>query len=328
MDIAETDSGRERFRVLTLDGGGIRGAFTASVLAELENRTGRSCAEQFDLIAGTSTGGLLAIALALGHPAERLCGLYRQSGGTIFPLERPVSRFRGMLRQFRTTKYEQTALRAALTDVLGNERLGAARTRLVIPAYDITTGRVFVFKTRHLDRFRYDIDIPAVEIAMCTSAAPTYFPANLLPQNAEAAYVDGGVWANAPIMVAITEAVGFLGKGFDELDVLSVGTTSPVPDFSKEIDSGLIRWGTRMTSLFMTAQTQGAVAMAQVLCRDRFHRINAVVPDEWMAMDSTQSVDKLIAAGRAEARKDANYRVVSERFLNGTPVECFIDAGE
>lgn len=78
----------------------------------------------------------------------------------------------------------------------------------------------------------------------------------------------------------------------------------------------------------MTAQTQGAMAMAQVLCRDRFHRINAVVPDEWMAMDSTQSVDKLIVAGRAEARKDANYRIVSQRFLNGTPVERFIDAGE
>jgi len=324
MTNGEISSRRDRFRILALDGGGVRGAFTASVLAELESRTGTRCAERFDLIAGTSTGGLLAIALALGHPAERLCELYRHNGGAIFPLEQRMSRIRGLLRQFRTTKYAQTALRAALTDVLGTERLGAARTRLVIPAYDITTGRVFIFKTRHLDRFRFDIDIPAVEIAMCTSAAPTFFPANLLPEHAEVAYIDGGVWANNPVMVAITEAAGFLGKKLADLDVLSVGTTSPVPDFSDEIRAGLIGWGPRISSLFMTAQAQGAVAMAQVLCAKGFHRINAVVPNDWMAMDSTRSVEKLIGAGRAEAVKDANYRVAQQRFFNDTPVEPFV----
>lgn len=247
----------DRFRVLALDGGGVRGAFTASVLAELENSTGTRCAERFDLITGTSTGGLLAIALAMGHPAEELCELYRRNGNAIFPLEGRTSRFLGLLRQFVKSKYDQGALRGALKEVLGDAKLGAAHTRLVIPAYDITTGRVFVFKTRHLDRFRYDVDVKAVEIAMCTAAAPTYFPANLLPEHAKVSYVDGGVWANAPVMVGITEAVGFLGRRLDELDVLSVGTTAPVPDFSDEIRSGLIGWGPRMASLLMTARIAG-----------------------------------------------------------------------
>jgi uncharacterized protein len=327
MDTDDVESGRGRFRILALDGGGIRGAFTASVLAELEKQTGTRCGERFDLITGTSTGGLLAIALALGHPAERLCQLYRENGRTIFPLVGRVKRFGGLLRQLRKNKYDQTALRAVLTSVLGEARLGDARTRLVIPAYDLTNGRVFVFKTRHIDRFRYDVNVPAVEIAMCTSAAPTYFPANLLPEHARTAYVDGGVWANTPVMVGITEAVGFLGKSLDALDVLSVGTTSPVPDFSDEIRSGLVGWGPRLSSLFMTAQAQGTVAMAEVLCGKSFHRINAVVPNDWMAMDSIESVEKLIGAGLAEAHKNANYRVVSSRFLNDDPAEPFRDAG-
>lgn len=313
----------DRFRVLALDGGGIRGAFTASVLAELEERTGVRSAERFDLIVGTSTGGLLAITLALGHPARRMCQLYRDSGGSIFPLQGRLSRLQGLFRQAHRAKYPQAALRAALTEVLGQEKLGAAQTRLVVPAYDITTGRVFVFKTRHLERFAYDIDVPAVEVGMSTSAAPTFFPANLLPDHAEVAYVDGGVWANTPVMVGITEAAGFLGRSVDQLDVLSVGTTSPVPDYSDLVRSGLFRWGPKMINLFMTAQAQGAVAMAQVLCGDRFHRINATVPDDWMALDNTARVDKLIGAGSAEARKDGNYRVAREMFFNDTPVQPF-----
>jgi len=206
MSAGEQDVQADRFRILALDGGGVRGAFTASVLAALENSTGTSCAERFDLITGTSTGGLLAIALAMGHPAEELCDLYRRNGKAIFPLEGGTSRFLRVLRQFVKPKYDQTALRAALKEVLGDAKLGAARTRLVIPAYDITTGRVFIFKTRHLDRFRYDVGVKAVEIAMCTSAAPTYFPANSLPEHGDVKYIDGGVWANVPVMVGITEA--------------------------------------------------------------------------------------------------------------------------
>jgi uncharacterized protein len=327
MTIGATQDERSRFRVLSLDGGGVRGAFTASVLAELEQRTGTRCAERFDLIAGTSTGGLLAIALAMGHPADRLFAFYRDRGASIFPFERRLGRFRGALRQLRTTKYAPTALRDALTDLLGASTLGEAHTRLVIPAYDITTGRVFVFKTRHLPRFEYDVDVPAVDIALCTSAAPTYFRANLLAQHAKVAYIDGGVWANTPAMVGIVEAVGFLGRGLDEIDVLSVGTTSPVPDFSNQVQSGAIAWGKGMVDLFMTAQTQGSVAMAQVLCGSRFHRINMTVPDEWTTMDTVRRVHELIGAGQAEARKKANHEVVRERFLNDTPIERFVDAG-
>lgn len=327
MDAQREDGGSDRFRILSLDGGGIRGAFTAAVLAEFEKGTNTRCAERFDLITGTSTGGLLALALALGHPAERLCELYLENGRAIFPLDGRFSRLRGSLRQLTRSKYDPTALRAAVTKVLGKETLGAARTRLVIPAYDITTGRVFVFKTRHVERFRFDTGIEAVEIAMCTSAAPTYFPAHSLPQRGDAAYVDGGIWANAPVMVGLVEAVGFLGIPVDQIDILSVGTTSPVPTFSGELRSGLWGWGPRLSNLFMTAQAQGSVSMAQVLCGDRLHRINAVVPDDWMAMDSTKSVAKLIATGRAEAQKDANYSLVAKRFLNGKPVERFSAAG-
>ncbi len=165
------------FRILSLDGGGLMGAFTASVLATLEQSTGRRIVDHFDLITGTSTGGIIAIGLGMGASAEEILRFYEEQGADIFPPARGVGGWVKTLGNLRRPKFSPEALRQAITSVVGDQPLKAARTRLAIPAYDASMGRIYVFKTPHDPDRAQDADTPAVDVALATSAAPTYFPA-------------------------------------------------------------------------------------------------------------------------------------------------------
>src|SRR5437899_3194933 len=112
-----------RFRILSLDGGGIKGAFTASVMASLEEETGKAAADYFDLITGTSTGGIVALGLGLSLPAKQIMEFYRERGPTIFPNTSLVQRTRSILRQLIAPKHSHDVLKEALRQVLGERRL-------------------------------------------------------------------------------------------------------------------------------------------------------------------------------------------------------------
>src|SRR2546428_1711765 len=226
------------FRILSLDGGGIKGAFTASVLATLEQDTGKSVNGHFDLITGTSTGGIIALGLGLGIPAAEIRDFYADQGGTIFPTTGLVQRTAGFFRQIFGPKHSHETLRQALVGVFGDRRLGESKCRLVIPTYDAIAGRIFLLKTAHHERFKYDVDAPAVDVALATSAAPTYFSAAPFPGHSDASYVDGGVWANSPLLVGLVEAVHFLRVPLAAVDVLSIGTTSKPSSIQQQRDSG------------------------------------------------------------------------------------------
>src|SRR6266576_55466 len=99
-----------RFRILSLDGGGIKGAFTASVVAALEKDTGKAAADYFDLITGTSTGGIVAIGLGLGLPAKQIMEFYSKHGPTIFPSTSLIQRTRGFIRQLFAPKHSHDVL--------------------------------------------------------------------------------------------------------------------------------------------------------------------------------------------------------------------------
>jgi len=202
------------FRILSLDGGGIMGAFTASVLAtyekECKQRTGKGLVDHFDLITGTSTGGIIAIGLAMGANAQEVCSFYETRGPQIFPAGGGMGGWIRLMRNLVRPKFSPRALRAAIQQVVGDRPLAEAKTRLVVPAYNAEMGRVYLFKTPHHPWYEYDRDLPAVDVAMATSAAPTYFPAHHIP--GRGTFIDGGVWANCPAMVGFVEAVDFLGR--------------------------------------------------------------------------------------------------------------------
>jgi uncharacterized protein len=311
------------FRILSLDGGGLMGAFSASVLTTFERTMGRRIVDHFDLITGTSTGGIIAIGLGMGQSAEQILRFYEEKGAAIFPSAKGVGGWLKTLRTLRRPKFSPEALRQAIASVVGDQPLKAAQTRLAIPAYDASMGRIYVFKTPHDPDRSQDADTPALDVALATSAAPTYFPAHRLPAH-RGIFIDGGVWANCPAMVGIVEAVGFCGQRLEDIHVLSISTTNYPFRIAEPVQlGGLLGWGQKVIETFMFGQAQGAVAQATCLLRDRFHRIDYITEPRIYAMDDAKVVQELIILGRGEAEKIEHRRVVRERFLDGSPVVPF-----
>ena len=166
-------------RILVLDGGGIKGAFAASFLQTIEENTGKKIADHFDLIAGTSTGGIIALGLGLGMSANEITQFYVNDGPRIFGQQNPLdehgwfsrcaSKLGGALsrgRQISAPKYDPSQLKKALERAFQSKRLGDSSVRLVIPAYHADKEDVYVFKTKHHQRFQMDWKESAVNVAL------------------------------------------------------------------------------------------------------------------------------------------------------------------
>jgi hypothetical protein len=225
-------------RILSIDGGGIRGIIPALVLAEVEARTGRRVAELFDLVAGTSTGGILACALTIprARPAAEVVELYRTEGPRIFrrSLWQRIESADGLIDE----KHDDAGLRSALADYLGTARLSDAVPRVLVTSYDLEHREPYFFKS-----WRPERDAPMVDVARATAAAPTYFePIGLEGR----ALVDGGVFATNPAMCAYAEAVRLAQEAGARVDVrmVSLGTgrlTRPI-HLAAARGWGLVEW--------------------------------------------------------------------------------------
>src|SRR5712691_7554184 len=314
------------FRIFSLDGGGIKETFSAAALAALEEATGKRCVEHFDLITGTSTGGIIAIGLGLGLTAREIVEFYEEHGPDIFPNMSLVQRRLGWLRQmFWGPKLSGDVLRQKLTLVFGDRKFGESQCRLLIPTYDAIGGRIFLMKTAHHERFRFDVAAPAVDVALATSAAPTYFKAATFPQHEHASYVDGGVWANCPALAGLVEAVSCLKVPLDQIDILSIGTTTTPFSIAEYAEVSAAEWNLGLVSVMFEAQVEAAVAQASLLTNGRLHRINAVVSAGDFSLDDARpaKIQRLMNLGRGEAVKKANLDVVQSRFLNDIPAPKF-----
>lgn len=308
-----------RFRILSLDGGGIRGTFTASVVANLEQLTGKRLVDHFDLIIGTSTGGVIALGLGLGLEAQEILKFYVERGPDVFPSTGAHRVLHGIRHAFRH-KYSQRALQGALKDVLGEKTLGESRCRLVIPAYDCNAGRVQLFKTAHHARLVRDYRMPAVEVAMATSAAPTYFPAFAATDGQT--FLDGGIWANCPIVLGLLESVFVLGYSPTDIDVLSIGTTEAPFDVPKDAGvGGFLAWNRRLVTLLMQAQIDGALAQAQIITGKRAQRVDASTRPGRFTMDDATKIEELRGLGAFHAKRVVDD--VDSRFLD-VPAKKFV----
>jgi hypothetical protein len=311
------------FRILSLDGGGIMGAFAASALAAFERATGRRIVEHFDLITGTSTGGIIAIGLAMGATAEEIRRFYEEEGATIFPGRVGVKRWVGRVKNLFRPKFSSEALRETIRKVVGNQPLKEAKTRLVIPSYDVNVGKVYLFKTPHHKTYTDNADLPAVDVALATSAAPTYFPAHTIP--GLGTFIDGGLWANCPAIVGVVEALDFLGKAPEQVRMLSLSTTSyPFHIGNPDRPRGLVGWAPVLLDTLMFGQIQASVNTSYCLLkRGTFHRIDPQVPPGTFRLDNPASTPQLIGLGRQYAQLNEHMGVVKESFLNGQKVEPF-----
>ena len=285
-------------RILTIDGGGIKGVFPAAFLATLEDELGGPVADYFDLIAGTSTGGIIAIGLGLGMTAKELLHLYREAGGRIFARRRYAAR----MFDFFRAKYTNAALRTALVGAFGEKYLGESRTRLLIPSLNLAAERVHLYKTSHHPSLVNDYKVPAVEVALATVAAPTYFPIHVSPEGVP--YIDGSMWARNPLGLAVIEAIGILDWPRDGIQVLSLGCTSTHLNVSwqKRISLGASYWGARIADVFMKAQSSSAIATAHVLIGSKnVFRISPDMSAYHFTLDGVQHMPLLAELGRDEA---------------------------
>jgi patatin-like phospholipase/acyl hydrolase len=284
------------YKILSLDGGGIKGVFPISFLASVEEAIGDSITNYFDLIVGTSTGGIIAIGLGLGMTSQEILAFYENLGPKIF------NGFLGIkhLRQVACSKYKQAPLQQALSETFREAKLGNSNKRLVIPSLNLETGAVHLYKTAHHPRFEKDYKMDVVNIALATASAPTYFPAfqgvSGLP------LVDGGMWANNPTGVAVVEAIGILQWPKESIKVLSLGcTTEPLKiGWARRIGIG---WATKSVDVFMTAQCSAAISTAQVLLgKEKVFRVSTHVAKGRFSLDGVKDIKELRGLGDSEAR--------------------------
>lgn len=286
------------FRVLALDGGGLKGLFTASFLAEVEDAIGGRVVDYVDLIVGTSTGGIIALGLGAGLSAEEIARFYESTGPGVFS-----RRSRVPLLSWFASKYDSKPLEKAITEIIGGKRLGESITRLVIPSANLDRGEVHLNKTSHHPRFERDYKKSMVEVALGTASAPTYFPP--FRGSDVGQLVDGGIWANNPAGVAAVEAVGVLNWPADRIRMLSVGTTSEPLDAgaTRRLSGGVLTWR-RALNVILAVQSSASLGTAQHLVgHENIFRVDPIVPAGRYSMDGSKEFKALRALGVSEARR-------------------------
>lgn len=227
-------------KVLAIDGGGIRGIIPAVVLARIEQKMGKRINEIFDFVVGTSTGGMLSLALSRRSALEAraMIEIYAEYGPSIF--------YRGWRWTIRSMgnlngpKYDVEALEKACRACMSKDVMGQSKIRSLVTSYDIK---------RRAPQFFSDYDtplVPMVDAALATSAAPTYFAPH---KN----YVDGGVCDNNPALSGVIEACKLSEATVRECLVLSLGTGSDnvAMDGQEAASWGLLTWAQKLPSIFM-----------------------------------------------------------------------------
>jgi len=284
------------FRVLSLDGGGMRGVYTASLLEnysrEIAKREKREktldIGAGFHLIVGTSTGGIIAAALAAGKPINQVKELYLEHGKNIFPDPFDQDKWkRWACRNRKTAAGNALALRKALEEVFGEMTFGDLYEQrgimLCLPAINVASNAPRVFKTPH-GYYQLDSELPLVEACLATSAAPIVLPLAFVTwpdDKSETAFVDGGLFANNPALIGLIEALEFAEDR--PIQILSLGTCSPPSGQSlskKEVNRGLQQWkaGLGILDVGMDAQVEATNFAVEKLCKRIGHTCNFFRP--------------------------------------------------
>jgi patatin-like phospholipase/acyl hydrolase len=309
-------------RILSIDGGGIRGIIPATVLAELEKRTGQAIHELFDLVAGTSTGGIVALGLTLRRDvddpdstrpllsAEDLVDLYTERGSDIF--QRSGWRAVSGMGNLTDEKYDHGGLEEVMRDVLGQRRLSDAMCDLIIPSYALGRRRPFFFKSRKAQQedTRDTHDFPAWEVARAASAAPTYFE----PHNVESAresdffsLIDGGVFANNPSMCALAEALNRDNTAKTvRLVSLGTGKLSHLIPHEAARSWGIIGWAKPLLDVTFDGVSDTVDYQVRQILRPEdgerhYWRLQTQLPQGCDSLDNTsqQNIRKLGLRGKA-----------------------------
>jgi len=310
----ELKSKKKSFRLLSLDGGGVRGLLSAQVLANIEDylngRTGEAMplGRRFDLLVGTSTGGLIALALAAGKPASAVLAFYETHIPKIFS----PNRAHWLGSWLARPKYDVEELQAALESFFGDLTLQDLVVDACVVSVALQNAKPRLYKTGYLKRNAGRLGEKVVDVALATSAAPTFFPAHSGRFSTDIA--DGGLCANNPSVVGIVEALQFeeaskrpgapsTPQKLEELSMISVGTGEPCAmpyDHRRLRAAGLRRWilslrPKQSVPLFEVAvESQSVLAhfQAAFMLKEGYLRINPKLTFP-MALDDASRLGEL-----------------------------------
>ena len=286
------------YHVLALSGGGYRGLYTATVLAELEKQLGRPIASHFDLICGTSVGGILGLGLAAEIPAHELKMLFEKEGKRIFGSR---SFFRRLSGGWLKAKHDSRGLQEILTERFQNTTIGNLKHRVLIPAVNYTTGKGQFFKTPHHQNFEFDHQMKIVDVALATSAAPVYFP---LARNDRGVFADGGLVGNAPGLFGLHEVRTFIAPNSEaQIRVLAIGTMTVGTTIRGGacLDQGICQWRERLFDLVISAQESSTDYMLKQSLGVNYYQI-----DDKATPDQSQDIKELdqVSLGATNTLKD------------------------
>jgi patatin-like phospholipase/acyl hydrolase len=276
-------------RVLAIDGGGIRGLIPALVLAEIERRTSRRVADLVDLVAGTSTGAILACALTRPNPlpAARVADLYVQEGPTIF--DRSVLKVVTSGDGYLDEKYNDVGLVAALRKYLGGTRLAEATVPVLLTAYDLQARAAVLMRSSDAG------SLSMVDAAHASSAAPTYFEP---VRQGRRTLVDGGVFAVNPAMVAFAETAG---ETMEVLASLGTGEHTRALPYDEVVDWGKLEWAQPIIDVVFDASADAVDEQLSRLAGDRYIRLQTRLDEASDNLDDAS--EENLAALRREAQR-------------------------
>ncbi|HEX2914521.1 MAG TPA: patatin-like phospholipase family protein [Chloroflexia bacterium] len=288
-----------KYHILALDGGSIRGVLTATLMEKISVAM-PGWLEKVDLVAGTSTGGLLALGLAEGLTPSQLREMYVKQGPVIFQDSvwddiKDVGRLLG-------AEYSTAPLRGVLTEVLGADtRLKNLGKRVLIPAFDLDNTDPDPHKRSWKAKFFHnypgpdsDGEMKAVDVALYTSAAPTYFPT-------VDGFADGGVVANNPSMAALAQTQDARVQieprpALTEVVLLSLGTGNTLSYLKGDnLDWGLTQWAAPLIRILLNSPGGVVDYQCRQILGDNYFRLNPALPtDQTFELDDVSSIPRLI----------------------------------
>ncbi len=273
------------FRILSISGGGLRGVIPAKILAELEASTGKRINESFDLIVGSSIGGILALALTAPTrlTADTMVSLFQHKAQTIFP---PGG------KALFGPKYDGLGLQETLNMVLGNLVL-PQHTPVAVTAFNLRTQSPVIFSSSSLVKER------SLDAALATSAGPTFFPAHM-------DMVDGGTIANNPSVVAISQAIAKYGAKLENIQMPHLATGRYAPGQEQLMHGGQLAWATQIAQTTIDGNSTLCDIISSRMLGDRFMSINPVLEEGHTDMDNAdpENVEYLLNLGEWTWRKE------------------------
>ncbi|MCA1030243.1 patatin-like phospholipase family protein [Bacillus timonensis] len=292
-------------KMLCIDGGGIRGIFAVSILQELENELNIQIKDHFDVIAGTSTGSIIAASIVLNKKMDVVHDSYTEYGEKIFFRQAKV----GIMKSVYSDRY----LRHFIRKAFGEYTLGDITHPLLIPTVDVSKGKPYVYRSNYDVSSKEELDVKLWDAVLSSCSAPVYFPPNIL--GGKKLSIDGGLWANNPSLVCLTEGIHHFKKDISEMKILSIGTGEQKIDFSitENNNWGVKEWlpfnfktmkvTPKLIDLALHLSSESVSYHCKLLLKEHYLRINKNLGEE-IPFDEVGSMEVLSQLGKQTYREE------------------------